>query len=131
MSSPSEETINIPVFMETSNAGKVAGSRWRSRVGVLLLVTLMLAPLAFGAVQTWAWATLTVIAALLLFLWGIACVREGTVRIFWSPLYLPAGLFLLLGVIQLFDHLTVDPIGTREALIKLATNLILFFLAGQ
>src|SRR5579863_2329280 len=131
MSSPSEETINIPVFMETSDAEKVAGSRWRSRVGVLLLATLMLAPLAFGAVQTWAWASLAVIAVLLLFLWGIGCVREGRVRIFWSPLYLPAGLFLLLGVIQFIDHRTVDSIGTREALLKLVTDLIFFFLAGQ
>lgn len=131
MSSPLEETINIPVFVETSEAGKVAGSRWRTRVGVLLLATLMLAPLAFGAVQTWAWASLAVIAVLLLFLWGIGCVQEGAVRIFWSPLYVPAGLFLLLGVIQFIDHLTVDPIGTREALLKLVTDLIFFFLAGQ
>src|SRR5579859_3179867 len=131
MSSPSEETISIPVFMETSDAEKVAGSRWRMRVGVLLLATLMLAPLAFGAVQTWAWASLAVIAVLLLFLWGIGCVRKGRARIFWSPLYLPAGLFLLLGVIQFIDHLSVDPIGTREALLKLVTDLIFFFLAGQ
>ncbi|MHB8654736.1 MAG: O-antigen ligase family protein [Terriglobia bacterium] len=131
MSSPSEETINIPVFMETSDAEKVAGSRWRTKVGVLLLVTLMLAPLAFGAVQTWAWASLAVIAVLLLFLWGIGCVQERAVRVFWSPLYLPAGLFLLLGVIQYLGHLTVDPVGTREALLKLVTDLIFFFLAGQ
>src|SRR5579859_298967 len=128
MSSPSEETISIPVFMETSDAEKVAGSRWRIRVGVLLLATLMLAPLAFGAVQTWAWASLAVLAALWLFLWGIGCVQEGAVRIFWSPLYLPAGLFLLLGMAQFFGHLTVDPIGTREALLKLVTDLIFFFL---
>jgi O-antigen ligase len=91
----------------------------------------MLAPLAFGAVQTWAWASLAVLAVLLLFLWGIGCVQQGAVNIFWSPLYLPAGLFLLLGVVQFFDHLTVDAIGTREALLKLVTDLIFFFLAGQ
>lgn len=121
----------IPVFMEVEHSGIRAGARWRSGLGVLFLATLMLAPLAYGAVQTWAWASLTVLAFLLIFLWGISCVKQGAVKVFWSPLYLPAGLFLILGVAQLFDHFSVDPVGTREALLKLVTDLIFFFLAGQ
>ena len=34
-------------------------------------------------------------------------------------------------MIQFAGHLTMDPIATREALLKLSTDLILFFLAGQ
>ncbi|HLY63855.1 MAG TPA: O-antigen ligase family protein [Terriglobia bacterium] len=97
----------------------------------LLIAALMAAPLAYGSVQTWAWASLTLLAVLILFVWGIACVQQGAVRIFWSPLYLPAGLFLFWAVAQYAGHLTVDYIGTREAVVKLATDCILFFLAGQ
>ena len=98
----------------------------------MLLVTALLgAPLAFGAVQAWAWALLGGLAASSLFLWGLGCVQQRALKIAWSPLYLPAVLFLLLGTIQFFAHLTLDSIATREALLKLATDLVFFFLAGQ
>jgi O-antigen ligase len=96
-----------------------------------LIATLLAAPLAFGAVQEWAWGAMAVIAFLLLLLWSISGVRQGSLKILWSPLYLPAGLFFLLGMIQLAGHLTMDPIATRESLLKLATDLIFFFLSGQ
>jgi O-antigen ligase len=89
------------------------------------------APLAFGAVQAWAWASLACMAASLLFLWGLECVQQGALKVDWSPLYLPAVLFLLLGTIQFLTHHTMDAIGTRESLLKLLTDLILFFLAGE
>ena len=96
-----------------------------------LIATLLAAPLAFGAVQEWAWGAMAVVAFLLLLFWSIAGARQGGLRILWSPLYLPAGLFFLLGMIQFTAHLTMDPIATRESLLKLSTDLILFFLAGQ
>ena len=65
-----------------------------------LIVTLLAAPLAFGAVQEWAWGAMAVVAFLLLLFWSIAGARQGGLRILWSPLYLPAGLFFLLGMIQ-------------------------------
>jgi O-antigen ligase len=43
----------------------------------------------------------------------------------------PAALLLLLGFIQIAGHATLDFIVTRESLVKLSTNLILFFLASQ
>ena len=87
--------------------------------------------MAFGAVQPWAWASLAVIAGLLLILWAVAQVGKQTATVMWSPLYIPAFGFFVLGLVQYFGHLTQDPIGTREALTKLATDLILFFTAGQ
>lgn len=97
----------------------------------LLVLTLMAAPMAFGSVQVWAWAGLAVMAAVLLILWALGCLQQGAVRIQWSFLYVPAALFLLLGIEQLAGHLTLDPFATREALIELFTDLIFFFLAGQ
>ncbi|HZT71564.1 MAG TPA: O-antigen ligase family protein [Terriglobia bacterium] len=96
-----------------------------------LIATLMAAPFAFGSVQTWAWASLAVMASVLLLLWAIGAARQQKLTIHWSPLYVPAALFLLLGTIQFIGKLTLDPFGTREALIKLTTDLILFFLAAQ
>jgi O-antigen ligase len=96
-----------------------------------LLATLLAAPLAFGAVQEWAWGMMAVVAFLLFLLWSIAGAQQGRLRIFWSPLYLPAGLFFLLGMIQFAGHFTMDRIATRESLLKLSTDLMLFFLAGQ
>jgi O-antigen ligase len=98
---------------------------------MLLLATLLAAPLPFGAVHAWAWTALAGLASALLFLWGFGCVRQGSLKIAWSPLYLPAVLFFLLGTIQFFAHLTLDPIATRDALLNLLTDLIFFFLAGQ
>jgi O-antigen ligase len=60
--------------------------------------------------------------------------REGTgvrIRVYWSPIYLPAAAFLVLVAIQYFAGLTLDPATTKEALAKLVTDLMLFFLAGQ
>jgi O-antigen ligase len=98
---------------------------------MLLVAILLAAPLPFGAVQAWAWAALAGLASASLFLWGVGCVRQGSLKIAWSPLYLPAVLFLLLGTIQFFAHITLDPIATRDSLLKLLTDLIFFFLAGQ
>lgn len=100
-------------------------------VRTFLIATLLAAPLAFGAVQAWAWGAEAVAAFLLLLLWSIAGARQGRVRILWSPLYLPAGFFFLLGVIQFAGGFTMDRMATRQALLKLSTDLIFFFLALQ
>lgn len=131
MSYPSAATNAIPGTVNRTEPWILPGARWHAAARVLLLGTLFAAPLAYGAVLPWAWSTLTVLATVLLFLWAIGCVQKGTARISWSPLYLPASLFLLLGAIQYFGHLTVDRVDTREALLKLVTDLIFFFLAGQ
>jgi O-antigen ligase len=96
-----------------------------------LLTTLLAAPLAFGAVQPWAWATLAMTALLMLAWWAVANVRQGVVRIFWLPHYTPILAMMALGAVQLFGHSTLDPIATRESLLKVATAAIFFFLASQ
>ena len=100
-------------------------------VRILLFAALLGAPLAFGAVVPWARAALLVSAFLLLFLWGVGCVQQGALRVTWSPLYLPAGAFLIVGLAQYFFHRTHDPIGTRDVLFLLTTTLLFFFLVIQ
>ena len=131
MSSPSAATASVPNMVTQREPGTLPGIRLHAATRMLLAATLFVAPLTYGAVLPWAWASLTVLATIVLFLWAVGCVQKGAVKIHWSPLYLPAVLFLLLGAIQYFGHLTVDRNGTREALLKLVTDLTLFFLAGQ
>jgi O-antigen ligase len=92
---------------------------------------LLAAPLPFGAVYTWAWASITILTLLILILWMMGSLQVGTLRIGYTPLYVPLGLFLVLGLTQLAFHLTLDPTATKESLLKLATNLILFFVVIQ
>jgi O-antigen ligase len=49
----------------------------------------------------------------------------------WSPLYWPFLAFLILASVQLLAGFTADHGATREAVLKIVTNLVFFFLAGQ
>jgi O-antigen ligase len=102
---------------------------WFSAARWLLVLTLMGAPLAFGTVQSWAWGALEASTFLVFLLWLVGSVAQGEFHLVWSPLYLPGILFLLLGGIQLAFHFTFDWTSTREALLKLSLDLLLFFLA--
>ena len=115
--------IRLPVaVVDTAEAPGFRASRW------LLMGTLIAAPLAFGAVQPWAWGALAVLVAVALTCWAAGCLRERTVRVRWTPLYVPAVVLFLLAVFQALAHRTSDPIATREALIKATTCLLVFFL---
>ena len=74
---------------------------------------------------------MTLLATLTLVLWAGGCAHRGALKISWSPLYWPFLAFLILAVVQLLAGLTADPVATREAVLKIVTNLLLFFLAGQ
>jgi O-antigen ligase len=92
---------------------------------------LFASPLPFGAVYTWAWTSLTILTVLAVILWMVGSIQKGKLRIGYSPLYVPLMLFLGLGLIQLFFHLTLTPIATRESVLKLATDFALFFVVIQ
>jgi len=119
--------IRLDALQASSQAPSLifAVTRWG------LMATILAAPLAFGAVQPWAWAALLIVAFGLLLLWTIGNVQQGVLTIHWSPLYLPAALFLALSVAQYYAGLTLDPYATRESIFKFVTVLVFFFLAGQ
>lgn len=97
----------------------------------VLLATLMIATLVFGAVQPWAWGGVICVACVCLMLWLGGCLRAGEVRIYWSPLYLLALALLVLGVVQMALQTTYDRVGTREALLKLAGFCLFLFVTQQ
>ncbi len=108
-----------------------ASSPLHTLARVVLMVTICAAPWAFGAVQPWAWGGLMVLTLLALVLWAGACAQFGVMNLTWSPLYVPFLGFLALASIQLLAGFTADHAATREAVLKIVTNLVLFFLAGQ
>lgn len=96
-----------------------------------LVAILLAAPLAFGAVEPWAWASMLLASFALLTLWTIGSVRQRELKLHVSQLYAPAGLFLALSIVQLCGGITLDAYATREAILKLVMVLVIFFVAGQ
>jgi O-antigen ligase len=120
------------------NAGRSPHREWGGAASpfqviarVILVATLCAAPWAYGAVLPWGWGAMTALAFLALVLWALGCAQRGVLNIAWSPLYWPFLAFLLLAVVQFFAGLTIDRVSTRESLLKIVTDLVLFFLAGQ
>jgi O-antigen ligase len=97
----------------------------------ILIATLALGTLAFGAVEAWAWALMSILVAASLLLWAWAAVERRAARLVWTPLYIPAAIFLLIGLLQFEAGLTGDAVATREALLKLSTDAVIFALACQ
>jgi O-antigen ligase len=93
---------------------------------MILLSLLLLAPLAFGAVEPWAQAALVVLAVAALVCWAVACFRRGDVIVAWTPLFVPPLLLLFLAACQLVGKTTLDGIATRDSIILGCGYLILF-----
>jgi len=72
-----------------------------------------------------------VLSLLTLVLWAAGCAHRGVLKISWSPLYWPFLAFLVLAAVQLLAGLNADHVATREAVLKIVTNFVVFFLAGQ
>jgi len=72
-----------------------------------------------------------VLSLLALILWAAGCAQRGVLKVIWSPLYWPFLAFLILALVQLITGLNADHVATREAVLKIVTDLVFFFLAGQ
>lgn len=87
--------------------------------------------LAFGAVEVWSGSVLQIGASLLFIGWAAIVFFNDGVRIYWNPLNWPLlGLFGI-GLAQLCLHATPYQFLTRVELLKLASYLLIFFLATQ
>jgi O-antigen ligase len=131
METPSATTRTLRIPTELPETRGQATSQLFPTMRWGLLASLLAAPLAFGAVDPWAWASLLIASLGLLLLWTIGCVRQGALKINISPLYLPAVLFLALAVVQFYGGITLDAYATRESIFKVVMVLTIFFVAGQ
>ncbi|HKS96704.1 MAG TPA: O-antigen ligase family protein [Terriglobia bacterium] len=131
MASSSAASRVRPIRTEAAAAGSgVAPILFTVARGVLL-ATLLAAPLAYGAVEAWAWAGIACLVLLTLLLWTAGSVARRVLKVAWSPLYVLAALLLSWGCIQYWTRWTLVPPATRESLLKLATDVILLFIATQ
>lgn len=96
-----------------------------------LLAVLLAAPLAFGAVQPWAWAGMSIAVVVLVLVWAIQGARAGRLILSWSPLFVPLLAVLALALLQGLAGLTMDAAATRESAVKLAVYGLAFCLALQ
>lgn len=96
---------------------------------VTLVTILAVSTMAFGAVQPWAWGLIATLISIPLIFWAWNALDRAAIRLVWTPLDLPAAIFLLVAASQSAGRLTADPAATREALVKLAADLVIFFLA--
>lgn len=101
-----------------------------SAAQVVLFCGLFLAPLAFGSVQPWAWGALIIVVTLALLLWGLGCGLKRCLQIHWTPFYIPPIALLVFAIVQWVGGFSVDPIGTREAVVKGVAYLTIFFLTA-
>jgi O-antigen ligase len=99
------------------------------RVGIGALAAF--AVLAFGGVEPWAEAIVEIGAAGLFLLWGFLAVGERRIEIRANWLFVPwLGLGMLV-VAQRAVGLSANPYATKIELLKLASYLVLCFLAVQ
>lgn len=118
-------------LMPVAGAAENAPGRLAKIAVWCLVALLMAAPLAFGAVEAWAWTTLSIAVLLLSFAWAVHCWRSGWLKVVWSPLLVPPLALLALAVVQLRAGWTLDGAATREAIIKLLSGLLVLFLGLQ
>ena len=122
---PSPRLLTLPRSSQQNSNGVWTSAR------ITLIGLLMIAPLLFGAVQSWAWGGITILTVILVFLWGLASVRGNSIRILFSPLLIPVVAILVLCAVQMRGGLSLDYTATREAFVKLTTYGVLFFVAQQ
>lgn len=108
-----------------------ATNQWHSAARVALMVVLMAAPLAFGAVEPWAWSALAAGVFVVLLLWAGGSAKSRQLVMSGTPLYLPLVLLLLLMALQCFASTTFDPIGARESIVKFLLFTTVFFLSRE
>lgn len=108
---------------------EVARSRTLTASRVTLVTILSVSTMIFGAVQPWAWGLIATMISIPLILWAWNALDCGSIRLIWTPLYVPAAIFMLAAATQFAERLTADPAATHEALVKLVADLLIFFLA--
>ena len=108
-----------------------AGSPSFAAARVLLMALLFCAPLAFGAVEPWAWGPMALVAVAAFLAWAGASLRNRVLVLAWSWLFVPGLVLLGFVLVQLFGHWSVDSASTSEATLKLAICLLIFFLTTQ
>jgi len=94
-----------------------------------LAATLMLGPLAFGAVEPWAIFGLQSAASILFCTWALRQVHAGRLSVRWNPVFTPMCAFAALSIVQLLPGISSYRHATASILLQyLAYGMICFLL---
>lgn len=103
-----------------------------------LLALLVLAPLPYGAVETWSIALWEILVFGLLVLWGLLTLQTGQLRIELNPLMWPMLGLLLVAIIQIMPlgtgdrpTLSFEAFSTTQFALKLFASLCFFLLCAS
>ena len=92
-----------------------------------LLALQMFAVLAYGAVEYWAMAVVRMGSLLLFAVWVASVLMGGSLRLRRNPLFFPMAAFIGLVGLQYLTKRTAYLPSTREALLTLIADFLLFF----
>lgn len=114
-------------------------NRSESIIFLLLLAVLFFAPVAYGAVDTWAFGGIALVLFLVYFLWIIETFYHRRLRFSDNLLQIPIFALVLIGLIQLLplrsvsadpiftlSSLSFDPYATRFAVIQIFLCALFF-----
>ena len=129
------ERATLTVDARIGESGSQAGKRWARALDEVLVWglagLLMLAVLAFGAVEEWSIFALELGTACLLAVWIIKQLLRGWLDIRLNRLYLPMVSFALLVAAQLAFGRSAYPYVTRYEMLQYCAYGGLFFLSVQ
>lgn len=137
------EILSASELEEQNAAGEKANSRLQSAIFVLLCVMLIFSTVAYGAVETWSFGFLTILAGAIAVLWLIESFVKKEFRFNTNFLQIPILGLICIGLIQLLplrsadvpanalsipavSSLSINPYATRIAVIQLVVYLIFF-----
>jgi O-antigen ligase len=96
-----------------------------------LLVLLIFGPLAFGAVEPWAFYIMEMGAATLLGLWAVQPLRGGAIRVYSSPVFPPMIAFAVVVLLQLLLGRSAYGYVSQVSALQYCACGILSFIAVQ
>ncbi len=96
-----------------------------SAIFVLVLLVLVSAPLAFGAVRPWAQGPLMIAVALAAMLWIIRLLAERETDVVFSPIGAPVLVLATYAVVR-YTIAEVEPVSRPDMMLAI-TTLLLFF----
>jgi O-antigen ligase len=111
--------------------GSLQAERYDRLARVLVFGILLAGPLAFGAVEPWAWPVLVALALASLGIWAAGCLIKRCAVLYWSGLHTLGLLLLALGLGQWLAGAVASWFAARNALLSLWGYLALYFVSTQ
>lgn len=123
--------LPLPEVPETYLQLQPIRSRANEVILYILVSVLLLAPLAFGAVEIWSTAIVEIAVAILISVWALRQVRSGAVILTGNPIFVPMFGFAAVVLLQLISGNSAYSHATSSAMMLYAAYGCACFLVTQ